>query len=124
MFAYKRAPCLTTNLVTFNGLNILKHSQHDSMVTVKGALASQMKPIAAVIHCHFNLIMKRKTIGFEHTEHWRFEDNCDEMILPKKLVTVHDFYCVPVSAKNRTVKPTLNMATNPRRCACAFELVS
>ena len=23
-----------------------------------------MKPIAAVFHCHFDLIMKRKTIGF------------------------------------------------------------
>ena len=88
-----------TNLVTFKGLSILTHSQRDSMVTLKGELASQMKPIAAVIHCHFNLIMKRKTIGFEGTEHWRFEDNCDEMILPRKLVTVHDFYCVPVSTK-------------------------
>lgn len=99
VFAYKRAPCLTTNLVTFNGLNILTPGQNDSMVTVKAVLASQMKPIAAVIHCHFNLIMKRKTIGFERTEHWRFEDNYYEIILPRKLVTVHDFYCVPVSAK-------------------------
>lgn len=69
------------------------------MVIGKAVLASQMKPIAAVIHCHFNLIIKIKTIGFEHTEHWRFEDNCYEIILPRKLVTVHDFYCVPVSVK-------------------------
>jgi hypothetical protein len=69
------------------------------MVILKAKPASQMKPIAAVIHCHFSLIIKIKTIGFEHTEHGRFEDNCYEIILPQKLVTVHDFYCVPVSAK-------------------------
>lgn len=86
-------------MVTFNGLNILTPSQNASMVIGKAVLASQMKPIAAVIHCHFNLIIKIKTIGFEHTEHWRFEDNCYEIILPRKLVTVHDFYCVPVSVK-------------------------
>lgn len=42
---------------------------------------------------------EKKDNYFEGTEHWRFEDNCDEMILPRKLVTVHDFYCVPVSTK-------------------------
>lgn len=44
-------------------------------------------------------MMKRKTIGFERWEHWRFEDNCYEIILPGKRVTVHDFHCVPVSAE-------------------------
>lgn len=44
-------------------------------------------------------MMKRKTIGFEHWELWRFEDNCYEIILPGKRVTVHDFHCVPVSAE-------------------------
>lgn len=44
-------------------------------------------------------MMKRKTIDFERWEHWRFEDNCYEIILPGKRVTVHDFYCVPVSAE-------------------------
>lgn len=69
------------------------------MVIAKAVHTSQMKPIAAVIHCHFDLIINIKTIGLEHAEHWRFEDNCYEIILPRKLVTVHDFYCVPVSAK-------------------------
>lgn len=66
---------------------------------LKAAPASPMKPIAAVIHCHFGLIIKVKTIDSEHTEHWRFEDNCYEIILSQKLVTVHRFHCVPVSAK-------------------------
>lgn len=78
---------------------MLTPSQNDSMVMGKAVLASQMKPIAAVIHCHFHLIIKIKTIGFERTEHRRFEDNYYEIILPRKLVTVHDFYCVPVSVK-------------------------
>lgn len=42
-----------------------------------------MKPIAAVIHCQFGLIIKIKTIGFEYTEHGRFKDNCYEIILPE-----------------------------------------
>lgn len=83
-----------------------------------------MKPIATVILCHFNLIINIKTIGLEHTEHWRFEDNCYEIILPRRLVTVHDFYCAPVIIKIWTVKPTLNTDPNNRRFACAFELVN
>lgn len=98
-FAWKCAPRLGTNWVTFNGSSVLTPSQNDSMVIGKAMLTSQMKPIAAVIYCHFKLITQMQTIGFERPEHWRFEDNCYEIILPRKLVTVHDFYCVPVSAK-------------------------
>lgn len=58
-----------------------------------------MKLIVVVIYCYFNLIIKIKIIGFEYIEYWRFEDNCYEIILFRKLVIVYDFYCVFVSVK-------------------------
>lgn len=40
------------------------------MVILEAKPASQVRPIAAVIRCQLGLIIKTKTIDFEHTEPW------------------------------------------------------
>lgn len=111
------------NLVPFNHLKYLTPSQSESMVILKAEPASQVRPIAAVICCQLGLIIKIKTIEFEHTEHGSLEDRCYRRTLPWKLVTVHDFDCAPFIAKNLSSPLSVGMQ-NTRTFAWVFELVN
>lgn len=54
--------------------------------------AQQTQPIAAVTYCHFFLFSHIKANSSEQGKHWRFRNNCYE-VMPGNTLTGHDSSC-------------------------------